>query len=382
VFSPLSLFGVQEWATHRQEGHECPSCHRGVLQLVASGSDPDDSSLACSVCELTHVRPGWYRHYWASQKPIAIGGQVIHQGPLFATIQHWTRKPDGDPNQLQLADFYLDIDREHFADALYAARAYAAYFDRHQVPYRAGFSGKKGFWLQVPWQAMGAVAMPMLHERVYRRVANVLQEQVGEPLDMKLYSPARMFRVENTRHGDTGLYKIAIPDPLDFVDARHLAQVPAFVAPPSLRGALHGKHPLREMLMAAVVENHETTEHEKRRPAGAKLSLAVTGQHVACVERALQEGPPYPGSRNALNMNMAAYFADLDDETLLNWAKNVPGASKTPASVRVGEMRSTLRWARRSGATFSCHAMRDLDLCDPRCPFYPLSASYGEVPAP
>lgn len=368
MYAPLALFNLREWATHREEGHVCPSCSTGHLVTVV---ERKRSYLKCDTCELDYVRAGWYRHFWASQAPVAIGGQAIGVGPLFATIQHWVSEPGEDPNQLQLADFYLDIDREDFNDAVFAAQAYARYFTRHGVPFTAGFSGKKGFWLQVPWQVMGATAMPMLHERVYRRVAQQLQREVGETLDIRLYTPSRMFRVVNTRHGSSGLYKVTIPDANDFPQARELAEKPSH---PWVSLDLHRNDHMHELLTHAVVENHEVTEREKHAPLDrARLTLADTGAHTPCIDEALQAGPPTVGTRNLLNINMAAYFIDQDEKFLMEWARNVPGASKTPTSERVRQMQGTVRWAKKNRAQFSCHVMQEMSLCDPSCPFYPLS---------
>jgi hypothetical protein len=361
----LSLFGVQEWATHRQEGHTCPSCRAGTLidSFIGSG-------LQCSSC-LEMFPRGWFRHHYAEIAPMAIQGQRIGDGPLFATIQHWSRKPDGDPDQPHLADFYLDIDREEFSDALDAVQTYVKLFDEHHVPFLVGFSGKKGFWLQIPWAVVGAAPMPYLHERVYRRMAQELVRITGIPVDMALYSPARMWRQVGTRHAGSGLYKVELTKG-DLADAKDYAASNISISP-RYGALLTSLDPfMHDLFVHAQLEVQDALRIERRAPA-TRIALSVVGQHPPCISKALEVGPPAKGTRNILNKNMATYFAGADSTPLLEWARTVPGASTTPLRERLSEIRSTLRWAERSGATFSCHTMRELDFCDPTCTYYPLS---------
>lgn len=394
MLSPLPLFRAKEWGTHRQEGHHCPSGDGGTLEAkpicphCISGdtarryehfvcrncgrtfSLPDDDAsrlrLVCNACGDT-TYAGWFRHVWHDEQPAFIQGLDVRKGPLFHTIQHYvSRSRDGS---VQLADFYLDIDRDDFTAAASATHVVADWLWANDVDFVLWYSGKKGFHIQIPWQVVGATPAPYLHQRTYKKLARLIEQETGITPDYSLYSHDRMLRVPNTQHASTGLYKVQL-DPSEIDDAQALAVAPRPVVVPDplrLNATLHA------LYEQALAQPDPVSEELLGTLAGSEL--AKLQEPPACVAKAWAQGPPAKGTRHRLNLNMAAFVAASggDPQEYLEWARSVPGASKTPAGQRLVEARSALRWAQEKRPAFSCRTMQDLGLCDPSCAFYTLA---------
>ena len=81
------------------------------------------------------------------------------------------------------------------------------------------FSGKKGFHLLIPWQYLDIQPHPAL-DRIFRFIAEDLHEAcIHQTIDLVIYEKRRLYRMENTIHQGTGLYKI----PLQYEEAAKLS---------------------------------------------------------------------------------------------------------------------------------------------------------------
>lgn len=115
------------------------------------------------------------------------------------------------------ADFYLDFDAEDDfelarADAI-ASITYLKQRFTYSIPegmIRIYFSGKKGIHLVVPAIAFGIEPNKHLNEH-YKVMASTIKEDTpNDTLDLKIYDRRRLFRLANSKHADTGLYKIPL----------------------------------------------------------------------------------------------------------------------------------------------------------------------------
>jgi hypothetical protein len=108
---------------------------------------------------------------------------------------------------------HWDIDREdNLKAALHDSRRLAAFLEDH---YRldsnallVGFSGSKGFHIELPigWQ----VEPNPWANLVCRRFAEAVAARIGITIDTGVYDKVRAFRIWNSRHPKSGLYKIKI----------------------------------------------------------------------------------------------------------------------------------------------------------------------------
>lgn len=73
------------------------------------------------------------------------------------------------------------------------------------------FSGSKGFHLGVPICAFGDAAVPSEQFAAQcKAVAMNIAEQAGVTIDTTVYDRVRLFRIPNSKHEKTGLYKIPV----------------------------------------------------------------------------------------------------------------------------------------------------------------------------
>lgn len=396
---PIPMFDVQEWGTHREPGHACPECSSGHLHgyvlcsmCLGKMSVQGDLSascacghavtavpeaevrLQCDACQ-EYQSPGFVRHGFFRSRPGYLGRYSTASGPLFSTVQHYL-EPFPQPDAVHYADFVLDLDRDTFPEALQAVRAYRDYLADCLIPHQVYFSGAKGFHIVIPAQVIGAQPGPDLTHVRYRKLGRLLAEQVGEANDPAIYSRARLFREPNTMHGKSGLYKIPL-HAWELDSARELATTPRLDSHFMLVEQF-GKHPvawaLYQQAQSLPDDEQERSSLKRNRDTDGAGNVQML-DYVPCVTTALEDGAPAPGTRNDLTKALAGYLKTRPDgeDVLVDWARNVQGASNTPAGERVSMTRSTYRWAVRTGYEFDCRDMQRLGLCNPNCTLLALA---------
>lgn len=402
---PVPLFRIREWGTHTDAGHTCPTCLTGRLWaylvcphclsqnfLGAAAEEglrcrcgktvtpPEDqpAMLQCSEpsCRDFHTA-AFVRHAYSVDVPERISGLETLNAPVFASVQHYL-EPRPHEGSLHYGDFALDLDYPVFEDALQAVRVYDEFFTARGIPHQVYFSGSKGFHVVVPAQVLGAKPAPDLNHVQYRKLAEHLWDLTGVKTDPAIYSRARLFREPLSIHGKTGLFKIPL-HAHELEHARELAvfsHYPAHYLPDTPPALVPAAHLLFQEAQTRVLEDAPTERTRDGWESRAVLDGTREGvihQQVnatPCVQSALEDGPPAPGTRNKLNKVMAAYFIAQGEgeDAMMDWARHTPGASSMRTPERVQEARGTYRWAKRTGYDFDCRDMREIGLCDPRCP--------------
>jgi len=135
---------------------------------------------------------------------------------------------------------YLPIDLDHLEllPALEAARLLSHwFFDRWHLDVNAlqiYFSGAKGFHLMLDSRSFGRMAparnWPMVFDALRRHIAQQLPERLREVVDLSIKDRMRLWRLPNTVHEKSQLYKIIIT-PAELValnteEIRQLAKKP------------------------------------------------------------------------------------------------------------------------------------------------------------
>jgi hypothetical protein len=106
-----------------------------------------------------------------------------------------------------------DLDRNNLDDALHDCRKLAAYLaDRYRLDEELliGFSGGKGFHIEMPFDHPYLVQSSPYADQVCRAFAEWIAQQVGVTIDTGVYDKVRPWRAWNSRHPRTARYKVRI----------------------------------------------------------------------------------------------------------------------------------------------------------------------------
>lgn len=141
-------------------------------------------------------------------------------------------------------DFYLDFDSEDNFELARQDAIRSIWYLKQKTTYdipekfiRIYFSGKKGIHLIIPAVVLGVEPDKNLNE-YYKVMAKKIGEQLKHgTLDERIYDRRRLFRLPNSRHHSTNLFKISLTYlelvTLDFEEIKKEAEKPRLVQYPS-----------------------------------------------------------------------------------------------------------------------------------------------------
>lgn len=170
-----------------------------------------------------------------------------------------------------IASLYFDLDSDEKKDqapqlALDDARKLYGFLQT-VLPIesiRLYFSGKKGFHIEMEALALGIGPAADLSD-TFRYIANDLKDKLEiETIDFACYDTRRMWRIPNTKHQGTGLYKIHLtPDELalPLQDIQALAAQPRKYTVPEPKFNLAGNEWFRSYIYKKV---EKAVSHEER----------------------------------------------------------------------------------------------------------------------
>ncbi|MEW6486580.1 MAG: primase C-terminal domain-containing protein [Thermodesulfobacteriota bacterium] len=292
----------------------------------------------------------------------------------------------------------LDIDAPDLGEALAAARAVVERLGRvWGVPreaVRRYFSGKKGFHVTVDTRVFLApvpsrLAPELLH-RLTRRLARELGFPPSGPLDLSLRDRVRLLRLPNTRHEESGLFKVPL-------SAEELGSL----GPEAIREAARAPRPLAGvdpsglLLEAcldlvprarAILEEVAAPSGDavpRGRPPSSATAAGGTREVLECPARqALLSAPAPPGQRNNTAIRLASWLreAGWDEEAVGERLGAWNGNNPTPLADE--EVRHVVRSAFASPEPYryGCRDPLIAPLCPPspaqraRCPYHPRNA--------
>lgn len=210
------------------------------------------------------------------------------------------------------------------------------------------FSGSKGFHIQFPSTAAGATPAPDFH-LVAKEFCSLVADRAGVVIDESLYKVLQPFRAPNSRHVETGLYKVALTldelVDLPFEAIRDLARQPRPFAPPSCQC-----EPVPEIV--ALWQQAEAAVRNKQ-PHAARLVDRSADE--ASISRATWDyliNGAVPGTRAESHFKAAANLADFGSleelvHSLMKRPAMLDGWSAREAETHVN---NALRRAAASGA--------------------------------
>ena len=275
--------------------------------------------------------------------------------------------------------------------------------DLYEIPHQAFFSGGRGFHIVIPSGAMG---QPLAEDNhlVNRRIAELIQEETGDlHIDWAIYSNRRQFRLPNTRHQKTGLYKVLLtredlvageqhvlqkaenPIPVQPLAAEHCEYLAGLYA----LGADRVRSQKRFAVKSSRVECLPAARQSQPRVVTGNGSdedyVVVAGLHELvhppCIREALARGVPDPSSanRNQVTVMLAGYLKTigrkLDESTdfLTRHALKVlaPFSHSTPEEIASSTRTATNTVFRHDRYQFNCYTARRLGFeCNDTCELY------------
>ena len=282
----------------------------------------------------------------------------------FNTVQRFLGSQPEDREE-HYSDFFIDLDDEKREESRADAQKIVKYFlANYDVEPKIWFSGNKGFHLIVPGELFDARPNPDL-TYFWREVALDLKNVLTlRTLDESVYSKRRMWRVDNTRHPKSDLYKIRLDSseldkgiesitvlaekPRD-IDWENNEVIPNKVASKRFRQASQ-----------KFLEHHVLSHDEN-----LKYNFRVG--HPPCIQFLLDNGLASKGTKNRADMAMAGYLksSGMPIESAISfmsdWAKSIPDGLtniKSP-DARAVQSRLVLRTAYSSSQyRFSCGSIK------------------------
>lgn len=239
---------------------------------------------------------------------------------IFTTIQTFL-EPQHRENEEAECDFYADFDGETAINDVAAMGEWFVKMGLQQADVRIWFSGKKGFHLVIPAKVFGALSSPIIH-KYWKTIGTKIAKQLDlKSWDSTVYSCRRMWRVENTIHGGSGLYKI--PLTLDEVEAASLGIIKQWAAQDRVS-------PFEEYEDAPIQALVETYDRAIEAVTQSKISVKWEANEELdfdepppCIKALLERGVLELHTVNAVAFRLAAFFksqglSKVETTTIMN----------------------------------------------------------------
>jgi hypothetical protein len=187
----------------------------------------------------------------------------------------------------RLGSLYFDLDSAEDEPTLRDLRKLVGFFLEFipEEALRIYFTGKKGFHIEVEALAIGITGSNKL-PGVFRFIANDLKQRLSlDTLDFQVYDLRRMWRLPNSLHQGTGLYKRLISPAdteLDMDSLRQMARVPSVYEVPEQQFCAKGNAWYREY-------TYDFEEAEKPREYSPGEALEAFRKHGTSKLRAAGE---------------------------------------------------------------------------------------------
>ena len=270
---------------------------------------------------------------------------------------------------LLYAPFYLDLDADITSEKKfrtvvpYVARAYMALqlLNLKENEIELWFSGSKGFHITVNPRVLGIVPSSELNA-IYKAWALHFYHMYAIPIiDLRIYDKRRLFRMPNTIHGKTGLYKVPIT--LSFLYNHTYKELTEYAAEPKPIPEIQYKINKTAALMFYTKSRlYKKTEPKQE----VHYEIPETKQELLpCIQTIMEEGA-IQGARNntlivlASGLLQSGYSLSETNAIALSWNQlNEPPLDDNEVMVTVNSAYTMLRNGRRYG----CASIRDLGLC-------------------
>lgn len=290
----------------------------------------------------------------------------------FATVQRFKDSiiPNGDEKEIHYCGLFFDFDgvlEDSLRDTKKVLR-FLATLNIEEAHVRVWFSGSKGFHILVHPEAM-----EIRESRHLTYIVKMIAEELIEnleltTLDLKVYSMPRQWRIPNSIHQKSGLFKIELyhaelEKGIDYI--KDLAKDP--------RDDLYEKIEYEDIVpdddakqfWKKALKRYEHQEDMKN--CSPAQVIVKTKEWPACVKDIMGNGLKVDGTRNRATMALSGYFKDAGvtpqecESLLLEWLdEKVPDVPHKKLE-RIANTKAVVKSVYGSKrAHFSCKYIRSL----------------------
>jgi hypothetical protein len=281
-----------------------------------------------------------------------------------------TRSVKGASKLSCYSDFlWFDIDSKDLVKALANTRQLVMNIEQHDssLPdYLAiYFSGCKGFHVGIPAALFGwqpSVELPRIHKLMALEIA------AGVAIDTAIYESNRLWRIPNTQHGESGLYKV--PLTYNQLQSWSIEQIKKFAvgltAEPALAIPESTESEPNERLRIMYEQARDKLQHSKTsKPRGETSSMQNDELKKPCIQKLLagvDEGQRNEAAvRLSTSFKKNGYSQEKTFESISEWnLRNQPPLSET-------ELETICQSAWEGPYDYGCNDDVLRKLCDPSC---------------
>ena len=279
-----------------------------------------------------------------------------------------------------LAGLLLDFDcRDNPSRAQKEALSTVKYLrDKFGIPesqIRICFSGSKGFHVIVNRRTFDIEPSNDL-PLILKSMAEELKQNLGlKTLDFKIYHRRALFRLENTRHPKTGLYKIPLTlselESLKFEEIKAKAVKPRYLPTPDSK--TFKVIPEARNWYLKHVEKLKHWKQERLEEFKDEKLIQLDG-HPPCISKLMETGVT-EGMRNNSCFTLARYFAKagLSFEQVLSHVLAFNQRCDPPLDKKEVEatVKSAFEGIKEKRYSIGCSSVPLPDFCDrEKCPFF------------
>lgn len=280
---------------------------------------------------------------------------------------------DMNVNEANLyGNFYLDFDSEDDfeiarRDALNAIW-YLEQKHRYNIPkdfMRIFFSGKKGLHIVIPAQIFGVEPDKNLNEYYKLMAQDIASVIESDTIDQRIYDRRRLFRIQNSVHASTGLYKV----PLTYFE---LSRFTYDEIKEKAKSPIEIKYPKSEILDKANREyrrhierwnNRYKEKFDKKKNFESK-PLDFT---PACIQELIQNGP-VKGKRNNTAAALTSFWKKQGGSEQEVWDRLVKWNG---GSITESELKNTMTSVYKNNYEYGCSTLETLATCvGKQCPLF------------
>jgi hypothetical protein len=221
---------------------------------------------------------------------------------IYTTIQTFNNKEHADGEDL-IVDFYADFDGESALDDVQKTIEHFVNLGIDEANIGVWFSGNKGFHIVIPREIFGGEISPRA-VKIWRILAEGICGEL-QSWDRTVYSSRRMWRVENTKHGGSGLYKI--PLTVEDIQTLSLGEIKALAVK---KQTPHYEEYTGDPIPKAQIQYDYAVAQYERYSAGSDWEAKDVefADPPPCIKAILENGVFELGSVNMVMFRLAAFF--------------------------------------------------------------------------